>query len=899
MSSWSSWRLPALLIFCSAFVAACSKQPRAGTVLDEAQRAGRTLETFLPADEDYFREMDRDRNGVVVLKPEEIAGRNTWLVWTGGNDRFWDAIGTASGGALDFLKTLSSCPPQPGAKCHVPVSRDDRWKLLGLVNEPCFRRASKPDAWGLWLDERKPGCKPDPFENADKYPGVSLCALARTCDGPKDRAGLPADGSFYGHASGIVGLRLFPNPAFDAEAKKRWDPQRFYSDPSYYFAKDLVRPYRVGMSCAFCHVGPNPINPPPDPENPKWEHLSSNVGAQYFWVDRIFAWEGDRTSYAFQMFHTSRPGALDTSLVSTDNINNPRTMNAVYDLGPRLGQALKWGREELALRDRKTLYGGSADNKQFNDFTQSADFTRYFQAGGVDQHPVSWSPRVLKDGADSVGALGALNRVYLNIGLFSEEWLLHFNPLIGGKPTTPIRIADARKNSTYWQATEQQTLNLAKFFLRTTAPHRLADAPGGDAYLNHTPEQLHRGKVVFAERCARCHSSKLPAFARLDEGGGCSGENYLQCWNEYWARSKTEEFRAQMRGIVLREDFLEGNYLSSELRIPVSLLQTNACSPLASNAIRDNIWDNFSSDTYKSLSRVNEITIHDPLTGSASAYQPAGGGRGYTRPASLISLWSTAPYLLNNTVGALAPKGYGYEKPCPENSAGYSCNPVPTVEKRLEAFDDGIRKLLSPELRDHDTLIDEHFLVHAAEGADGRRLPGLIDRTSEPSYLRVPAGYLPGRIRFLQGFTAALAPWLFGEGGVEIGPIPTGTPINLIANLDLVGDTGERKDLKAAVRLLWNLKKGLKRAHETVPENLAKEQPDEYAKQLDEATREELRKFVPDLLKFNKCPDFIVNRGHYFGTGFLGEKGEDGRIHYEPALSDEDKEALIAFLKTF
>ena len=52
---------------------------------------------------------------------------------------------------------------------------------------------------------------------------------------------------------------------------------------------------------------------------------------------------------------------------------------------------------------------------------------------------------MLKDGSDSVGALGALNRVYLNIGLFSEEWLLHFNPLVGGKPITPIEIAVARE----------------------------------------------------------------------------------------------------------------------------------------------------------------------------------------------------------------------------------------------------------------------------------------------------------------------------------------------------------------------------------------------------------------------------------------------------------------------
>ena len=63
-------------------------------------------------------------------------------------------------------------------------------------------------------------------------------------------------------------------------------------------------------------------------------------------------------------------------------------------------------------------------------------------------------PAVLKDGSDSVGALGALNRVYLNIGLFSEEWLLHFNPVAGGKPITPIEIAVAQRNSSYWQATE-------------------------------------------------------------------------------------------------------------------------------------------------------------------------------------------------------------------------------------------------------------------------------------------------------------------------------------------------------------------------------------------------------------------------------------------------------------
>ena len=152
------------------------------------------------------------------------------------------------------------------------------------------------------------------------------------------------------------------------------------------------------------------------------------------------------TSFPFQLFHTARPGSLDTSLVSTDNINNPRTMNAVYDLGARLevGQALGQGDA-----------GGRQSRQQAVQRFRAGQgpLTAFFQP------PITvWTPRVLKDGSDSVGALGALNRVYLNIGLFSEEWLLHFNPLVGGKPAIADRDSTvARQNSAYWEATEAQT----------------------------------------------------------------------------------------------------------------------------------------------------------------------------------------------------------------------------------------------------------------------------------------------------------------------------------------------------------------------------------------------------------------------------------------------------------
>src|SRR4051812_17748481 len=380
------------------------QSPRAGRVLDEALASGREASSFPAADEDYFHDMD----GGVPLTLEEIRGRNSWVVWTAGNDRFWDGIGETAYGALDFVKTISS---HPGLK----ASRDRRWQYLGLVNEPCFVKPTGPDPkrHGLWLDQRSPDCPPDPFENEQKYPGVATGARGKTVE----------RGSYYGSATGVVGLRLFPNPDFDQHAAQAWDAERYYTDPAYYNSNTLVRPYRVGMSCGFCHVGPNPLHPPADPEHPKWEDLSSNVGAQYFRVDRIFDWDADPSTFVFQLFHTSRPGSLDTSFIASDNINNPRTMNAVYLLQPRLMQSRRWGKETLA--------GGGLDNRQFNDFVKEGPLTQFFQAPGT-----VWTPRVLKDGSDSVGALGALNRVFINIGTFSEEWLLHFNALVGGKPVS-------------------------------------------------------------------------------------------------------------------------------------------------------------------------------------------------------------------------------------------------------------------------------------------------------------------------------------------------------------------------------------------------------------------------------------------------------------------------------
>jgi hypothetical protein len=869
-----------------------SSGPRPGSVVDEARISNRQASSFPAADEDYFRDMD----GGIALTSDEVKGRNTWMVWTGGDDRFWDQLIKISFGNFDLLKILSS---YPGLK----FSRDSRWEYFGLVNEPCFRKAAGPNQsrYGLWVDVRDDGCAPDPFENEQKYPGVEIGARGKN---------IPT-GSFYGYASGIVGLRLFPNPDFDAEAQKAWDPVRFYTDPSYYNSKELIRPYRVGMSCGFCHVGPNPLKPPANAEKPDWQNLSSTVGAQYFWVDRIFNWKGDAGSYIFQLMHTARPGALDTSLISTDYINNPRTMNSVYSLEARLKLAKEFGKEDLS--------GGNFDSKQFNDYVTSGPLASYFERPAT-----AWVPRVQKDGSDSIGVLAALNRVYLNIGLFSEEWLLHFNPVVGGKVISPIPIRFARSNSSYWQATEDQTLNMAAFLLRAGDPHRLASAPGGTDYLTQDSATLELGKTVFAERCARCHSSKYPAPTAETSPALCKAENYLDCWNRYWAWTKTDDFKRQMKEIVAKEDFLENNFLSNDLRVPSTLLQTNLCSGLATNAIAGHIWDEFSSQYYKDLPSVGAVTVHNPVTGKAEQFAMPAGGRGYSRPATLISLWSSAPFLLNNSVGRF--------------------DSDPSTAGRMRSFDDSIRQLLWPKTRPRDEKL-------------GANVPGLIDRIEEPTYLRIPFGYLPRFIQSTVGFWRWAVPGLFVEGeqthqfqgttaagsnvithvttadsittfsagapvsgpglrpntrvvvfdaaksiltldqaatqstssvllqtttsqvGVSIGPIPSGTPINLLAGLELAPDSSgiidQIKHYFALSKLLWNVSSDWNTATK-INESPEKE--------------DVIQSLQGKLYSMNKCPDFVVNRGHYFGTDEFSE---------EPGLSDKEKEALISFLKTF
>ena len=661
---------------------------------------------------DLFREMD----GGLALTADEIKGRNAWHLWSAGNDAFWDEMARRSGGAVDLLKTVDS------------RKRASRFKDLGLINEPGYRPAAKEDQFGLWLDE----------------PVVA----------PDDRV----DPKLYGRSSGILGLRIFPNPAFTGEARTNWNPDRYFNDPGYAANPRLIRPYRVGVSCSVCHVAPHPLNPPKDPENPGWQNLASVIGNQYLHEGRVFATGARPGTFFWEMLNAQPRGTSDTSRLATDNLNNPNAINPIFLLSERL----RIGHEE-ALSGETLLLPGT--------------------------QPRMKVPRILKDGADSVGFTGAALRVFVNTGLFHEHWLQQHQLLYGLTPQKPFSIRSAQKESPQWRATETMLPNLAKFFARLEPLH-LADAPGGKAYLTSDSTVLDHGRTIFALNCAGCHSSKQPP-----------PEMERKTW-----------FLTQSRD----PEFWKDNFLSNEERYPVAEIGTNAARASATNATRGHVWDSFSSETYKTLPAPSPIQVWNPYTEEDETFSFPADGRGYYRTPSLISIWATAPFLHNNSIGGF--------------------NGDPSVKGRMEAFQDAIEKLLWPEKRlNRDS----------------------IWRTSAVSCLEVPGELVPEDLRKLLG--TEIDP----DGVFRLCPIPKGTPINLLANIDPQADPAALAELGRKIRQVLQ---------QIRDQNLDAE-----------ATRLLMkRELAPMLFQLSKCPDLIEDRGHLFGI----------------TLPDQEKVALIEFLKT-
>src|SRR5262249_49795777 len=139
----------------------------------------------------------------------------------------------------------------------------------------------------------------------------------------------------------------------------------------------------------------------------------------------------------------------------------------------------------------------------------------------------------------------------------------------------------------------------------------------------------------------------------------------------------------------------------------------------------------------------------------------------------------------------------------------------------------------------------------------GSKIEGTIDRTDQRSDVVIPIGYLPEN---LQPFTGKLRHWLHDalpnlvddDGGLTVGPIPKGVPVNLISNLKLRAESSDPSILAAhakdAADLVIKLKLDLANA----------------SRAADDATLiKQFADLKAPMLKLSKCPDFVVNRGHY------------------------------------
>jgi cytochrome c5 len=503
-----------------------------------------------------------------------------------------------------------------------------------------------------------------------------------------------------------------------------WNVDQFRAHPD-----KIEPPYLVGMACALCHVGFSPLHPPADPASPKWGNLASTIGNQYWREGRLFSFRLKPDNFFWQVGEQQPPGTSDTSRTATDHIFNPNAINTV-----------------VYLKERPTAVETFIEPGTSNIVSQ----------------PVH---HILKAGDDSVGTAFAALRVYVNIGMCSDYWLSLHDPVFGEtRNQSPFRIETARKTCEKWRETEAKMPDL-EAFLDTAEPMHLKDADGGAAFVTQDRKLLDTGKRVFAENCASCHSSKQPPADVASD-----------------AAKKIE----WLRQAVMRDDFLDGNFLSDDKRYPVTLIGTNFSRAAGSNPAQGHIWEEFSSKDYKQLPQIPEIIdLYNPVKpGKPIAFQMPAGGKGYYRTPSIVDAWATAPFFNNNSLGIFTGD--------------------PSIAGRLKAYQDAMEKLLWPERR-----------------------PGV------KSILRTTANcdiIINGETRFSN--------------------LKAGTPIKLLASFNTV-------DLPEIAKQSW---------FTSLLNRL-----------LGRKTYNEL------LLDRNLAPDFIEDRGHEFGS----------------QLSDDEKRALIEYVKTF
>ncbi|HTQ45735.1 MAG TPA: hypothetical protein VMI75_23425 [Polyangiaceae bacterium] len=313
---------------------------------------------------------------------------------------------------------------------------------LGFANVLLTPRSQRFTAWGVIND---PGCTDGNAQTG----GLDICANDTDPNDPEE--------PLFGEPSGVVGIRKFSNPIFDPT-----------QPPSA-----TNSPFIFGVSCAGCHAGLNPQNPPADPNHPTWDNIHLTTGNQYINSGAIFGANLPANDPRYQVFRTWAPGTVDTTAIENDGINNPGIIT------------------------------------QFYDFPDRPYFTVHQGGTLLNAHGVTngQAHRAGQGGEDDVGCQLAATRVYFNIGMCAQECML---PHLGTNPPatqTPIDMAACAAACQFFPAEQAEVADECAFIndAASTPPPSLAAAAGGSAHIDS--HVVSRGAQVFAQNCAGCHSN--------------------------------------------------------------------------------------------------------------------------------------------------------------------------------------------------------------------------------------------------------------------------------------------------------------------------------------------------------------------------------------------------------
>jgi len=445
------------------------------------------------------------------------------------------------------------------------------------------------------------------------------------------------------HSSGVLGYRKYYNePTEDESGKVVYDART-----AAYEANEIKenKRFAIGHPCVQCHVAFDPTNPPKNPNKPEWNNLNATIGNQHTRQPMAFFQDVPEDHLANQVLMGGRLGTIDTSIVASDWSHNPGTQNNIMDF----------------------------QNKRVFEHVMKDPVT-----GEVS---TAQTRHVLKGGEDSVGEHLALIRVYINIGMCTEEcWTPNFSypgQLLGqGTKQSPMRIMQCANECDAWNYADAKMDDLTAFLITGGPTYLLAakDLDGQEGKDFVDVSKVPQGKKVFARECASCHSSKMaPENIRADKNALAKFyEGHIFGKEAYWQHEFTDAERndpafvakfltTDDQGKARPKQFAENgvfgqDWLSNDELIPFNIIGTNSCRAQHDNHNEGHIFEEFSSETYKNAASPGSVPrvlnrLIPGLGGMQVGEKKIEGGPGYLRNFSLLSAWATAPFLHNNAIG--------------------------------------------------------------------------------------------------------------------------------------------------------------------------------------------------------------------------------------------------------